>query len=122
MNSREPSTAGVTIAVLFGPLVWAAHFLIVYGGHAVICAREAPALQAFLPFLLHGASFAALAILTAATWRPDRVMRVLQGRKPATREAQFLRLAMRMLALLSSAGVFYAWIGIVLVAECAQFR
>jgi hypothetical protein len=36
---RRPSTVGTLVYLLFGLIVWAAHFTIVYGAHASMCAN-----------------------------------------------------------------------------------
>jgi hypothetical protein len=61
--------AGSLWRITFGPLVWAAHFVLSYGSAAVVCARFAPAGIAPMRLGLAAASLLALALILWLGWR-----------------------------------------------------
>lgn len=102
-------------ATLAGPLVWAGHFLFVYGFNGVICAR--PALQSHwlgLPWsswVICGASTLALAAMALLHYR-------LCGRLPAVGEPRFLPNLARALTLLSALAVVWETVPVVMLPAC----
>lgn len=57
---------GIVIAVLFGPLVWAAHLAVLYGSHASVCAAAGRAGAPLGPLIPAFALATALALMLAA--------------------------------------------------------
>jgi hypothetical protein len=63
---RQAAASGTLLFLLFGPLIWAAHLLVVYAGHASLCATggRLPLLNAAaLPWLLGLVTAGALLLL-----------------------------------------------------------
>jgi hypothetical protein len=112
------------LPVLFGPIVWAVHFLIVYGGHASLCAAgdRLPLFDAgSLPWLLGGATILALFLLVAPLFRPG-VFLDLREEGGATQDPRFLGWLMRLLAVLSLVAVLCMGIAILILPICQQLR
>ncbi|MDN3722028.1 hypothetical protein QW131_29680 [Roseibium salinum] len=104
---------------MFGPLVWAGHLTIVYGGHTLLCLRGELAGVADVYVLTITA--AAVLILGAfvfriASW--ERVMGLLTG-EDANRTT---RRTARLLAILSLIAVLWSGATVGLVAACVQGR
>lgn len=122
---RQAPVLGTILFLLFGPLIWAVHLFTVYAGHASLCEAgdRLPLLDAdALPWLLGGATAAALLILALGSVRPAIVRRLLRATSPAHDEMAFTTSVMRMLAALSALGVVFAGVAILLVPLCAQLR
>lgn len=103
------------LSTLAGPLVWAGHFLFVYGLNGVICAR--PALQSHwlgLPWsswVICGASLLALAVMAV-------LYRRLRGRLPTVGDPRFLPGLARALTLLSALAVIWETVPVVMLPAC----
>jgi hypothetical protein len=74
-----------------------------------------------LPFVLHGMTLAALALLGGAIWKAER-LRVLLRRGAKVEDTHFPRQIMALLVFLSLIAVVWSWLAIVLVSACAQMR
>ena len=97
---------GIILAVLFGPLVWAAHLLVVYGAHAVMYAmagRSAGMTSALIP--VFALSTALALVLVAIPLALPRHLADLLCRRPSDDDDRFLLSLMRWLAALSLIGV-----------------
>lgn len=122
---REGSIVGTLLFMLFGPLIWAADLLVVYGGHASYCAagdRLPGDAEAVLPMLLWAATAAAGLIIAAGIVWPSLVRTVLRAMPATSPEAGFMERVMRWLALLSLFGVAFMGLALTLVPICAQLR
>jgi hypothetical protein len=124
MSGRTGSTFGTILFVLFGPLVWAGHLLVVYGGHASFCEFGMHRLFGLpiIPTLLAAATVAALVLLAAGLLWPDRVRAVFRAGADVGEETGWLTMLMRLLTGLSLLGVAYAGVAILLVPNCLQLR
>jgi hypothetical protein len=118
--NRSDHIGGALLFVCAGPLVWAAHLFAVYGAHALVCARI-PAHAAVLPVLFVALTLAALAPLAYAVWRPDASARMFRGNRRGG-ESEFLTALMRLLALLSLAGILWAGAATLTLPYCGQLR
>jgi len=110
---------GIVIAVLFGPLVWSLHLLVLYGTHASVCAAAkgaAGTTGAVLPALA-AATVVALALTAAPLASPRRFARLLHDRLTG-KESRFLLSLMRWLAGLSLIAVAGNGIVLVIVPAC----
>ena len=122
MSRAGDRTARTTLFVLFGPIVWAVHFLIAYGGHAALCAagdRLPFAGRETLPWLLGTATAAALLLVAAALIRPGLLRRMLGAGSVLAEETMFLTRVMRALGALSFFGVAWAGLAMLIVPLCA---
>ena len=90
---------GDFIACLYGPIIWAMHFFIVYGAESVVCmAASSPASA------MRWTVFAATAIALAAIAVPD-VRSVRSGRTGEVEAQRFLRNVAGWLAILAAAAI-----------------
>jgi hypothetical protein len=109
---RQAPLVRTTLTLLFGPIVWALHFTLLYGTHTIVCARAATGDAATITAL--AATVAALALLLAGAFAVYR-------RSDATRDAsaaRFCRDVMLLLTLLSACGVAWAGATALFVAPC----
>jgi hypothetical protein len=110
---------GILFAVLFGPLVWAAHLLVLYGTHALACAAAGrttgtPTLlvAVFVPATALALVLAALPLLL-----PQRFAGLLYPHE--AEENRFLLSLMRWLAGLSLTAVVANGIAMLMVPTCS---
>jgi hypothetical protein len=125
MSATSISTIRATLFALFGPLTWGVYFLVVYGGHASLCAAgdRLPLIDAgALPLLLVTATVGALVILAIGLLSPPTVLHLLRAKPAPNEELAFLTAIMRVLTALSLIGVLLAAMAIATVPLCAQFR
>lgn len=110
---------GTAFAVLFGPLVWAAHLAVLYGAHATVCAGASAAGGSAGPIvpLLALATAIALALVSLPLAFPAGFasrfsVRATEG------EGRFLLSLMRWLAGLSVVAVVANGIALLIVPPC----
>jgi hypothetical protein len=113
-HERHQAPLARTICyVLFGPIVWAMHFTVLYGTHTIVCARATTGDAATITAL--AATVAALALMLAgalaASRRPD-------ASHDVSAVARFCHDVMLLLTLLSACGVAWAGATALLVAPC----
>lgn len=103
---RRHSVIGTLAYVLFGPLVWAIHIVVIYGGQSMLCAAAGildP--SAAVRSLVALASVLALTIVAAATLGADRAASMMGAASSMPPLQQFQRRVMRLLAVLSLFGI-----------------
>lgn len=108
---------GIVVAVLFGPLVWAAHFAVLYGSHASICAaagRTGASPDLLVPVLALATAIA-LAAASLPLAFPKRFGALLIGE---TSQDRFVLSLMRWLAGLAVAAVIANGIAVLIVPPC----
>jgi hypothetical protein len=111
---------GIVLAVLFGPLVWAAHLLVLYGTHAVVCATAArtAGTTGLLVLVFALATALALALVALPLVAPRRLAGHLYRRGHAEGEDQFLLSLMRWLTGLSLVAIVANGIALLMVPVC----
>jgi hypothetical protein len=114
---RGGSLARTTLFVLFGPIVWAIHFTILYGAHTIACARLAAGDAATLIVL--GATAGALAPLLGAASIACRRRNTMPADAVTPRFCYDIAL---VLTLLSAAGVAWAGATALIMAPCVALR
>ena len=122
----DPAVVPSLLYLLFGPIVWAIHLLIVYGAHTVLCAKGLGAVRMVgmnvpaLVILL--ATTVALAVLLIALLAPY-VGRYRSRVSSQTRSfLSFRDGVMRSLTVLSIVGIVWAgWVSLI-VAPCLAMR
>lgn len=99
-----------------GPIIWAAHFLLVYASESLVCTRGGGADSHFLfvAAATAGAVAALLAIIVGGL-RASRAARTAQGRDGGA----FMDAAAVTLGLLSLIAVLWAALPATLVSACA---
>jgi hypothetical protein len=102
---------------LVGPAVWAGHFLVMYGAHALICARVAPD-ESGRVWLFSAATASTLALLVLAglVWRLVRARR-----RGGLAQPTFPSDVSIALAVLSLIGVIWVALPAALMPPCAAF-
>lgn len=110
---------GIVLAVLFGPIVWAAHLLIIYGTHAVVCAGAGHGVGTTAPLVSVFAAATALALVLVAVplVAPRRLAGLLYHRQ-AEKEERFLLSLMRWLGGLSLVAVAANGIALLMLSAC----
>jgi len=111
------SATGAIVAMLIGPIVWALHFLAIYGGHAMLCARAAAIDPSAVVAV---ATVIAIAILVAALRFRGAAARLLRAAPAAPRS--FQGRAMTLLALLSMLGIAWAGATVAALPACLILR
>jgi hypothetical protein len=110
---------GIFFAVLYGPLIWAAHFTVLYGAHASVCAaasRVGGPPDWILPMLAL-ATLIALALVSLPFAFPRRFAGFMSARAPED-ESRFLVMLMRWLAALSLVALVANSIALLIVPPC----
>jgi hypothetical protein len=115
MRARAVSLAA-PLRWLGGPIIWAAHFLLVYASESLVCTRGGGAHDHFLivAAVSAGAVAALLAIIVGGL-RAGRAARAEQGRDGGA----FMEDATVALALLSLIAVLWAVLPATLVSACS---
>jgi hypothetical protein len=108
---------GIVFAVLFGPLVWAAHLAVLYGVHASVCAAASNAGGSPDPIIpvLALATTIALALASLPLAFPTSFAGLFSAQMPKER---FLLSLMRWLAGLSVVAVAANGIALLVVPPC----
>ncbi|MEZ5776939.1 MAG: hypothetical protein R3E44_01115 [Paracoccaceae bacterium] len=112
--------------ITFGPVIWALHFVLLYGGTAVHCARGRQAALSFAEVRLAVVVFTVLALAGIAWfgWRSWSQWDVIADREwendKGTSEDrhQFLGHAAFLLAVISFIGVAYVALPFVFIENC----
>jgi hypothetical protein len=112
-DRRQTPLARTMLTMLFGPIVWAMHFTVLYGTHTIVCARATTGDAATITALV--ATVAALALLLAEVFAAYRRRDAAHDASAVTR---FCRDVMLLLTLLSACGVAWAGATALLVAPC----
>jgi hypothetical protein len=110
---------GIVLAVLFGPIVWVAHLLVLYGTHAVVCAvagRAADETGSLVPVFATATALALVLVATPLAF-PRRFAGLLYRRRKEE-EDRFLLSLMRWLAGLSLAAVVANAVALLMVPQC----
>ncbi len=112
-----------TLFSLFGPLLWTAHFGLVYGGQHVGCATPVSLDPAWVIGGIVAATFAAAApLLVGAVW-PHRLARLFGLTETDNSGVYpFLVGATRLLSLLSLFGVLWAGAAAAFLPSCPALR
>jgi len=110
---------GIVFAVLLGPLIWAAHFAVLYGAHASVCATASKGgvSPAFLMPVLAVVTAVALVLVSLPLPFPRLFSGFIPGRA-SDDEKHFLMSLMRWLAGLSVVAVAANGIALLIVPLC----
>jgi hypothetical protein len=119
---RRGALTRTTLYLLFGPIVWAVHFAMLYGMHTILCARPSARVMpgAGVATIVLAATVAALALLLAATVTGYRRRNAAHADSRAA--TRFCHDVMVLLTLLSACGVVWAGATALLVAPCVGLR
>jgi len=124
-NDSAP-IAGAILYLLAGPIIWAAHLLLVYGPQSALCAFRVTGMAAAEPWLISalvaGVTVLAMAAIALILWRPRRTARFFRFDTASDGQRSFVISVMRLLAVLSLIGIAWAGATTLLLAPCAQLR
>lgn len=116
--------AGSLWHILFGPLVWAAHFALSYAATAVLCAKTGATDLTLFRLVVVLGGVAALVMLAWLAWRGWRQWVEFQedessrlAESAAERHA-FLGRAAFLLVIVSAVGVIYTALPILMLESC----
>jgi hypothetical protein len=115
-QTRRPSFVTKTIVVLAGPIVWAAHLLVIYGAHAIICSQRAS--TAGVRATVGIATLVALAALTGIVVRGFQGLRLHR----MSQTGRFLGVTMILLIVLSAAAIAWAGSAALFLPACLVLR
>jgi hypothetical protein len=116
-SSTQPRTGGATaLWLLFGPVVWGAHFTLLYGAHTLICAVRGAAAGRMVTLIVVIATVAALVALAVPFARALRLSR--QPPSESTALSGFIRSATVWLLILSTIAVIWAGATVLVVSAC----
>lgn len=111
--ARQDRSIAALIACLAGPVIWAAHFFLLYGLEAPLCSRAG--------FTNPAALFGTIAsVATAGALAALTIVLTMLLRRAARRGSTFLNRIATGLALLATAGVLWVAMPAVLLQACAQ--
>ncbi|KXF76599.1 hypothetical protein ATN84_11100 [Paramesorhizobium deserti] len=124
-NDAGP-VAGAILYLLIGPIVWAAHLLLVYGPQSALCAFRITGTAAVDPWLISvlvaGVTVIAMAAVGLTLWRPRRMARLFRFNAASDGDRSFVISVMRILGVLSLFGIAWAGATTLLLDPCAQLR
>lgn len=113
------STLGTIVFLALGPLVWAAHFTLIYGGHTLACTGQTGARTAVLVVVVATAA-AAVAVLLFLIW-PAWIANALGVRVRRGDRPTYLDIA-RILGILAEIAIVWGGITAALVGPCTLGR
>lgn len=121
---RHRPAIGTILYMLFGPLVWAAHLMLIYGPQSIACGFYSSPRPPLLPGLdLVQTAIAAASVISLAIVAVPFVAGL--QRRPPTREDDldaFLGSTMRLLAVLSALGIAAAGATALVLPTCLALR
>jgi hypothetical protein len=117
---------GTLIFILFGPIVWAVHLTLIYGGQSSLCAFHVGEDKSGGNTIVVAIILITTAVLIAAVGfsavRANFVHTLIARAAPCAEQIGFIVTIMRILAGLSILAMLYAGIGAVLLPACDQLR
>jgi hypothetical protein len=117
IHTASRSFVGTVLLTLAGPIIWALHFLVIYGAHTLMCVQGASERDARV--VIGVATLIALAALALAAWRIGSVE--ASGRQRGQTRG-FLRNIMFLLSVLSAFAVAWAGSTILFLSACQAMR
>jgi hypothetical protein len=112
-NAAHRSLTRTLLSMFLGPIVWALHLTVIYGSHAILCARGSSGMTGANVVIV--ATIIALVPLVISFW----LNRTHPNREP---EPRFQRQVMQLLTLLSAVGILMAGATIAFVPVCLAVR
>jgi hypothetical protein len=114
MSDARPNVRPIAEALfwLAGPVVWAAHFVVMYGAHALICARMETSAMNLWPTVAASATAPALLALAGL------IVARARSRAPSNGRTTFARDLTIALAALSLLGVLWVALPATVMPPC----
>lgn len=106
------------VIALAGPLIWGLHFGIVYATHHLICLLTGNSAALWAQLAVIAATLVALLALLLAIVKPSILLRMTGSGSGSETSRSFLAGIMRLLALLSIFGVFWAGSAALFLPAC----
>ena len=114
------SSAGTIFYILIGPIVWAAHFAVLYFVQSMLCAHGTA--ERFVPIIIGAATLVAILQLAAAPLLPRTTAGMFRASGWDAEAHAFHVRVMTGLAILSAAGVVWAALPALLLDSCLPLR
>lgn len=118
----RPSTAGTAAYLLLGPLLWAAHFTVLYATQSGACAIFGAGAGPVPTIVIVIATLLVLGLMVAAMLKPHATSELLQAGRWGEPVQRFCDRVMALLAGLSLFAVVGAAAGAVLLPSCPPLR
>jgi hypothetical protein len=102
---------------LAGPIVWAAHFFVMYAAETLVCIGAAPSRGQFLTIAIPGTTAALIGLAVFIAWQ----LRFGSHARPTAREGDgswFLRRASAALAALAMLAILWSAVPVLLLPAC----
>lgn len=118
--------AGMIFYLLGGPLIWAGHLFLIYGPQSALCAFRITGVAEVDVWLVWavtgGVTLLAVLALIYLLWQPRQVARVFRATPYLDDEGSFHSTVMRLLTMLSLAGVLWAGMATLMLDPCGALR
>ena len=115
------STAGTIFYILLGPILWAAHFTLIYFAQSMLCAHGLAG-SGVVPTIVGIATLVVLGAIGAALLSPHAVRRLMHAGGWSDAELAFHTRLMMGLAVLSAAAIAWAGLAAVVIPSCPLLR
>ncbi|MEX0405587.1 hypothetical protein ABGN05_07945 [Aquibium sp. LZ166] len=115
----KPSTVGTLVYILFGPILWALQFTLIYGGHTLACSQGAT--PAAGEWLVYAASIVPAVIVLVFLVVQTPFARILGLTRAMEDRRAYDRIAWAV-ALLSEFAIVWTGATALVVAACTQGR
>jgi hypothetical protein len=119
-NAAGRSSAGTIFYILIGPIVWAAHFAVLYFVQSMLCAHGTA--ERLVPIIIGAATLAAILPLAAAPLLPRTTAGLFRASGWDLEMCDFHARVMTGLAILSAAGVVWAAVPALIIDSCLPLR
>jgi hypothetical protein len=117
-NGRSP--VGTVFYILIGPIVWAAHFSVLYFIQSMLCAHGTA--ERSVPIVIGAATLVAILPLAAAPLLRHKTAGLFRASGWGAESHAFHGRLMTGLAILSVAGVIWAAVPALLIDSCMPLR
>ncbi|OHV81974.1 hypothetical protein [Ensifer sp. LCM 4579] len=121
---KEAPTASAVFFLVAGPILWAAHLLVVYGVQSVTCAvgNSAVAPSVLIQASVVLVTLGAILLLCFGLFFPGRLAHMLGYEMPEPHNRTFSVRVERLLSLLSLMGVVWSGTSVFLIDVCGLLR
>ncbi|WEX89712.1 hypothetical protein PZN02_005024 [Sinorhizobium garamanticum] len=123
-STKEAPIASAIFFLLTGPILWAGHFLLVYGVQSVVCVvgSGAGAPPDLIQTSIVVVTLGAILLLCFALFFPGRLAHVLRYETADPHNRIFSIRVERLLSLLSLIGVIWSGTSVFLIDVCGLLR
>jgi hypothetical protein len=117
---RGRSTPGTILYILLGPILWSAHFTVLYSVQSMLCAHGVG--EHLVPVIVAAATMVAVLVTGVLILLPNATSRIFGAGGWEGDAAVFHVRAMRGLAALSTAAIVWGGLTSVFIPGCLTLR